>query len=602
MTNAQHMPKMTERTRQKPPPQPKATHTENAPLPLVDTTTLLGHSTAQGLYQNNLLQLQRRLGNTTVTRMLQQQAPPATDEAGPTAPLVPEDEHPDPGAPGLNADAEQAVQQASSSSGEELPQGLRSRFESSLGTEFGHVRLHNGAESAEAAAAVGAMAYTVGQDIHFGADTYHPETADGQSLIAHEVAHTVQQRGVSDAPQAKLEVSSPGDPYEVEAERFAQNFVSGRASAVSLVSAGAVARPKVLREPAPADPAATTDGQAGSGQPAPTDEWAKERDEMEGVRARAAVRQLQTEAYVELAATVLTGLKTKLEDASTAYSQAYKRYASVIAEGSAAAKNEEELLDIGVGILLAVAVGTGVGAAAGALEVGEGLAIEATKEAITATTAELAKAGAKHAGLLEVVGADMQPGGLKPEVMQLHLWQHLVDLHASALKTIQMADLQSLIASGAEYAIGEIKAQSGGGAGADMDVGALHNLIGLLASDDGQSVGLDAQLATATAALQGVLASLTGAPATGGREEEVERDIWLLWMAELSEEEAKVLDRDPIEKHLEGLGLISSYYGSGGSLGVDTGIWTTQADCLKMIEAAKGQAGELKAKYGSVTE
>jgi hypothetical protein len=162
--------------------------------------------------------------------------------------------------------------------------------------------------------------------------------------------------------------------------------------------------------------------------------------------------------------------------------------------------------------------------------------------------------------------------------------------------------MQSLIASGAEYAIGEIKAQVGGGAGADLDVATLHGLIGTLAVDDAASAGLDARLSTAIGALQGVKASLASAPSPFGREGEMERDIWILWMAELSEDEAKVLDRDPIEDHLEALGFITSHYGSGGSLGVDTGIWTTENDCLKMIEAARGEAGALRQRYGSIAQ
>ena len=80
----------------------------------------------------------------------------------------------------------------------------------------------------------------------------------------------------------------------------------------------------------------------------------------------------------------------------------------------------------------------------------------------------------------------------------------------------------------------------------------------------------------------------------------MERDIWILWMAELSEDEAKVLDRDPIEEHLEALGFITSYYGSGGSLGVDTGVWTSKDDCLEMVQAVRTRAAALRQKYGSI--
>jgi hypothetical protein len=347
---------------------------------------------------------------------------------------------------------------------------------------------------------------------------------------------------------------------------------------------------------APAGPAGTAQ------QPAATGEWAPERNEMEDVRARATARQLQAEACIGLATDVLTSLKTRLEGVSTVYGTAYERYAAVIRDGREAAKDEEEWIDIGVSILLAVAIGTGVGAAGIALEVPEAVAAEAAKEAITATATEAGKYAGKHTGLMEVVGTDLEPGGLKPAVMKLKLWEQLVDLHSSVLKTINQADLQSLIASGAEYAIGEIKAQVGGGTGADLTVATLHSLIGTLAADDAASAGLDARLSAATTALPGVKTNLASAPSPFGREEEMERDIWILWMAELSEEEATALDRDPIEHHLEALGFITSYYGSGGTLGVDTGMWTTKNDCLEMIEAARGQAGALHQKYGSIAQ
>jgi len=321
---------------------------------------------------------------------------------------------------------------------------------------------------------------------------------------------------------------------------------------------------------------------------------------MEDVRARATARQLQAEACIGLAADVLSSLKARLEGVSSVYGTAYERYSRVVEEGKAAAKSEEEWIDIGVGILLAVAIGAGVGAAAIALEVEEAVVAEAAKEAITATATEAGKYAGKHTGLLEVVGTDLEPGGLKPEVMKLKLWEQLVDLHASVLKTVNQADLQSLIASGAEYAIGEIKAQIGGGAGADLELPDLHHLIGTLAADDAAYAGLEARLSAAITNLQGVRASLSSAPSPLGREEEMERDIWILWMAELSEDEAKVLDRDPIEEHLEALGFITSYYGSGGSLGVDTGVWTSKDDCLEMVQAARTRAAALRQKYGSI--
>ena len=61
--------------------------------------------------------------------------------------------------------------------------------------DFSGVAVHTDATAAESARAVNALAYTVGPDIAFAAGRYQPHTAAGRRLIAHELAHVVQQRG-----------------------------------------------------------------------------------------------------------------------------------------------------------------------------------------------------------------------------------------------------------------------------------------------------------------------------------------------------------------------------------------------------------------------
>jgi hypothetical protein len=63
------------------------------------------------------------------------------------------------------------------------------------GHTFSKVRVHTDSRAAESARAVGALAYTVGDDIVFGSGRYAPETSDGQHLLAHELTHTLQQSG-----------------------------------------------------------------------------------------------------------------------------------------------------------------------------------------------------------------------------------------------------------------------------------------------------------------------------------------------------------------------------------------------------------------------
>jgi hypothetical protein len=59
--------------------------------------------------------------------------------------------------------------------------------------DFGKVRVHTGSKAAESARALGAHAYTVDQSIVFGEGQYAPETRPGQRLLAHELAHVIQQ-------------------------------------------------------------------------------------------------------------------------------------------------------------------------------------------------------------------------------------------------------------------------------------------------------------------------------------------------------------------------------------------------------------------------
>jgi hypothetical protein len=139
---------------------------------------------------------------------------------------------------GVAANAESAVDRASSASGSALPDDVRLKFESCLDTDLSGVRVHTGAESAQATQAVGARAYATGQDIHFAPGQYDPHSTAGQHLLAHEVAHTVQQSGgtvSAGAPQYKLEVSTPGDTHEVEADRAADAMVAGKSAVVSTV-------------------------------------------------------------------------------------------------------------------------------------------------------------------------------------------------------------------------------------------------------------------------------------------------------------------------------------------------------------------------------
>jgi len=83
--------------------------------------------------------------------------------------------------------------------GQPLSGSVRSYFEPRFGHDLSHVRTHADADAADSAARLNADAYTVGQHIVFGAARYQPHTASGVTLLAHELAHTIQQSSVRGA-------------------------------------------------------------------------------------------------------------------------------------------------------------------------------------------------------------------------------------------------------------------------------------------------------------------------------------------------------------------------------------------------------------------
>jgi hypothetical protein len=137
-------------------------------------------------------------------------ASPGPDDAEPLSPTVRE-QHigilrkpvraPDTGV--VVVDAPLAGTIGATSEGRPLEVGARAFFEQRFGHTFNHVRVHTDAHAAESTQAVNALAYTVGSDIVFAPGRYAPGTATGQRLLAHELAHVLQQ----DPPPAR-----PGSP------------------------------------------------------------------------------------------------------------------------------------------------------------------------------------------------------------------------------------------------------------------------------------------------------------------------------------------------------------------------------------------------------
>ena len=94
------------------------------------------------------------------------------------------------------------------SPGQPLDAATRAFFEPRFGHDFSQVRVHADQKAADSAMSVNAYAYTVGNDLVFGTAQYSPYTTPGRALIAHELAHVVQQTGTT-VGAGKLMVQPP---------------------------------------------------------------------------------------------------------------------------------------------------------------------------------------------------------------------------------------------------------------------------------------------------------------------------------------------------------------------------------------------------------
>lgn len=155
-----------------------------------------------------------------------------------------------------------------SSPGRSMDETVQREMESNIGGDFSDVQLHTGPKAAAAADSINARAFTVGNHVAFNRGEYEPESSEGQHVLAHELTHVRQQtegavsmqpkaeanlaidpdaglereaeetaREVTAEPrtvrrlgteihvQPKLEVSSPSDPAECEAERVAEQVM-----------------------------------------------------------------------------------------------------------------------------------------------------------------------------------------------------------------------------------------------------------------------------------------------------------------------------------------------------------------------------------------
>lgn len=109
------------------------------------------------------------------------------------------------------APAGPAPERLSLPTGRPLDAGTRGLMEARFGHDFSQVRVHADGSAASSARSARAQAYTVGNDVVFGAGRYAPHTSAGLGLLAHELTHVVQQ-----SPSAARSGGSAGSTGSLE--------------------------------------------------------------------------------------------------------------------------------------------------------------------------------------------------------------------------------------------------------------------------------------------------------------------------------------------------------------------------------------------------
>jgi len=191
------------------------------PRPQVETESA-GRQPMGGPTERRILQLHRDAGNAGVAQLLREE------------------------------NDGDAVERLVAGGGRPLDQETEATMGSAFGHDFQDVRVHTGGEATASAQRLGANAYTVGNDVVFSDGQYDPGSSTGQKVLAHELAHVVQQRsGPVDGTDtgSGVKVSDPNDRFERAAEETAHRVTSGQSAGPS--ETAGEGGPAVQREEVP---------------------------------------------------------------------------------------------------------------------------------------------------------------------------------------------------------------------------------------------------------------------------------------------------------------------------------------------------------------
>jgi hypothetical protein len=132
-------------------------------------------------------------------------------------------------APSRSLAATVAVNELLHTPGNELDASTRSLMETRFGHDFSRVRVHTGPKAAASAGSLGALAYTIGNDLVFGSGQYNSNSSPGRYLLAHELTHVTQQSGAA-ALKENQPIGCADSSQEMEALQISSALLRGEQS------------------------------------------------------------------------------------------------------------------------------------------------------------------------------------------------------------------------------------------------------------------------------------------------------------------------------------------------------------------------------------
>lgn len=288
--------------------------------------------------------------------------------------------------------------------------------------------------------------------------------------------------------------------------------------------------------------------------------------------------------YQAIALRVGDTVRRKLLAYSDTYRQAYADYAQAIRSARQEAQDQNMVLSIVIGVAMNVTAAFILPSTAA------GWFALTAAEAATALVSGAAQAtvGAGLSNLLQFSGGDLEPAGLSPAAQELEIWRQVSSLYRAAARQSQTVQNLTRVVTGSEYLVGEIRVQAGGGLPTMTEDQALDRVEALILADQSMARTDDGPLTQSLSNLREFEAQINALNPESYPQQRMEQDIWILWMSGLTD--TSVLDLDAIEDRLHAIHVL----GPGSRLGVDFGIYTFWFEEDEARDAARGEASRIR--------